>query len=146
MSSSRYEKLVKTIILLEAIEKIDVSGARQDLQEIARDVRYGGQWNGDFENVAETLDICGKIACYRCQYRETPECKAIIKREAAAAIRQLAKDKQDLEERIEQLEERIAIMSEGSQAEDDGPGDPDRPMAAWQKEVMENLENDRLPF
>ena len=146
MSSSRYEKLVKTIILLEALEKIDVTGARQDLQEIARDVRYGGKWDGDFEIVAETLDTCGKVACYRCQYKEAIECKAILKREAAAAIRQLAKDKQDLEERIEQLEERIAIMTEGSPAEDNGSEDPGRPMAAWQKEIMGNLDNDRLPF
>ena len=85
----------------------------QDLQDIAKDCRYGGEWHGKYEETAAALDKCAKNECVVCPYRGKirPGCREELKRDAAAAIRQAAKDREEMEETIQELKGRIEAMT-----------------------------------
>ena len=130
---SKYGTLSFTIGLLEAIRKgLHAEASDQmsehiaNLQKIARDIRYGGEWQGGpFEDVAEALELCAdgrKCAlCQRGAKKYGGSCTAELKEEAAAAIRMMGKTIKDLE-KAQEAEE------------------PKREPADWQKEIMQNAE------
>ena len=98
---SRYTALCVAIELCESARKLFSGSEEKDrasqiireLQDVAQDVRYGGEWHGDYEIVAESLTHCAEQQCQVCAYRKTGKgCSAVLKRDAAGAIRHLAKE------------------------------------------------------
>ena len=99
---SRYMALCVAIELCESARKIfskdpeekdRASEVIRELQDVAQDVRYGGEWHGDYEIVAESLTHCAEQQCQVCAYRKTGKgCSTALKRDAAGAIRHLAKE------------------------------------------------------
>lgn len=92
----QYKSVCAAIDVMEAIRRSlkqesrdGISTVIRDLQGIARDVRYGGEWDGDYEGLAEALDACRGRKCYQCTYKGRTECMYDLKSDAAAAIRQL---------------------------------------------------------
>ena len=135
---SRYSALSHAIELFEAITKIDFEDDRKALQDIAKDVRYGGQGKGDYEELARSLDTCTKMECFACKFKSDSGCKAALKRDAAAAIRQLSKSLKESREAHDRALETIAIQQ--TRLEELETTDP----AEWRKEVIEAA--DKLPF
>lgn len=104
---TRYESLSFAIDLIESIRRAlgeNGNDSRrtgdhiQNLQELARDVRYGGKWEdlGEAEEIAGALDCCGEgLNCTICPRRREMEtrggCPGNLKRDAAAMIRAMAK-------------------------------------------------------
>lgn len=126
---SKYSSLCTAINLVEACDKLMADSGKQsektieiirDLRNIAKDVRYGGQWNGDHETIATALECCKKIGrdCTICPYKKIggANCVSELKSDAAAVIRQLTKD----------LKEAREIATDK------------RKVAAWQRQDMEN--------
>ena len=119
---SRYTSICKALDLAEAVSKMigrdgetgeEWETVVQDLRDIAKDVRYGGRWDGDFEAMAQALIHCTKTGqeCMICPYRELRfegGCKNQIKRDAAAAIRQMGKDAREQREEIRNLKQAAA--------------------------------------
>ena len=130
---SRYSSICTAIGLIEAVGKMfgdqaareqKIEAIKRDLQDVARDVRYGGKWSGDYEIMAETLEVCANHDCNMCGYRNLrgsgESCTGRLKKDAAADIRQMAQDNS----------ERRKMIAEEEEEEDDGDGD----------------ESDRLPY
>lgn len=102
---SKYESLCVAIELCESARKIFPKGTDQkdatsevirDLQDIAKDVRYGGKWDGDFEVIAEMLGHCAENECPMCVYRKlNVGCSTTLKKDAAAAIRAMGKKEKE---------------------------------------------------
>lgn len=97
---SKYQSVTTAIQLVEACGHIMSGGLvlegnaaeiAQDLRDIARDARYGGKWEGDFEKVATALSYCEQLAtnCTVCPYKSEVACKQALKRDAKNAIRTL---------------------------------------------------------
>lgn len=97
---SKYQSVTTAIRLVEACGKIMGGGLVleghaaeivQDLQDIARDARYGGKWEGDFETVATALSYCEQldVNCSVCPYKKEVACRQALKRDAKNAIRTL---------------------------------------------------------
>lgn len=110
---SKYKSLCMAISLFETLERAfgrdsardaKMDTVRMDLQDIAKDVRYGGKWEGDFEVIAQILDRCANQECYKCQYKKIHDngesCTRMLKKDAAHAIRQMAKDNGELRDII----------------------------------------------
>ena len=133
---SRYKALCVAIELCESARKIFAADSEEkeqasevirELQDVAQDVRYGGKWQGDYEVIAESLEHCAENLCQLCAYRKIKTgCSVTLKKDAAAAIRHMAK-------RMKELEER------------EKPEKPAEP-AEWQKEIMDAIEQGKLPY
>ena len=144
---SRYSAISHAIELFEALEKADFEEDRKALQDIGKDVRYGGKWEGDYEELARSLDTCSKMECFACKFRETTACKTALKKDAAHAIRQMAVTIRNLNESLSAAMENVntltdekeALLARVEEAEEE------REPADWQKEIMETGE-DRIPF
>ena len=107
---SKYSSMCKTIDLMLAVGNMMTSNGYEagkmatiieDLRAVARDVRYGGVWDGDFESTAAALCSCKNVDCAVCPYkgmRDKGTCRAILKQDAAAAIRQMGKDARETRE------------------------------------------------
>lgn len=99
---SRYQALCIAIEMCESARKLFSTNSEEknkasevirELQDVAQDVRYGGEWHGDYEIVAEMLRHCAENRCAFCAYRKTGTgCSAELKKDAARAIRHLAKE------------------------------------------------------
>jgi len=110
---SRYTSLCAAIRIVEGIRGIFKTGSvqeqksdeiRRDLMDIAKDVRYGGEWNGDYEIVAKCLESCVNMNCAVCGYRkmlQNGSCTEALKKDAAAAIRHLGRESAKREEATE---------------------------------------------
>lgn len=116
---SRYDSLCKAISVMTSIKatmesngliSTGMQSVIEDLRAIARDVRYGGVWDGEFERVASALNICKDMNCTICPYQDkrSTGCKSILKEDAAAVIRQLAKTKKELLDMIAGMDSTIA--------------------------------------
>jgi len=97
---SKYQSVTTAIQLVEACGHIMSGGLvlegnaaeiAQDLRDIARDARYGGKWEGDFEKVATALSYCEQldVNCSVCPYKNEVACRQALKRDAKNAIRTL---------------------------------------------------------
>lgn len=95
---SKYQSVSTAIQLVEAAANIVGNGLIaegktgeiiRDLRDIAKDVRYGGEWDGDYESVAQMLGYCSakKENCSVCPYRKEMACVQRLKRDAMHAIR-----------------------------------------------------------
>ena len=103
---SRYDSMVFAIALMESIRRAlgeygqdehKTGDHIRNLQDIAKDVRYGGEWHGAHEIIAEELTCCERSECTVCPRRnEKPFCKLNLMHEAAQVIRQMDKTIQDL--------------------------------------------------
>lgn len=143
---TKYGALCAAIRLCEAVRDMEkdrdgIEGAVSELRDVARDVRYGGEWTGDREKLAEVLEECDSGACYMCHLSRKAGCKREIKREAAAAIRSQGKTIKSMEEEIAKLKAEIDAMRGDAYDSDYQAPEP----AEWQKEIMERLE-DIAPF
>ena len=112
-----------------------------NLRAVARDVRYGGEWHGDKDKLAEELEECGSGMCLECHLRKRAGCRKALKEEAAAAIRQQAKIIENLQEEVGRLKAEVDSMR--GEAYDSDLASPEP--AEWQREIMERLE-DAAPF
>lgn len=100
---SRYTSLCKAITLFEDIRtafRDDQEDAEKysevirDLQDVAKDVRYGGEWHGDQDIIAGCLEFCAENECALCTYHNIKiGCSRTLKKDAAAAIRALGQKK-----------------------------------------------------
>lgn len=113
---SRYQSLGLAIDLMMWIVRAvgdsegKLAATIQDLRDISKDVRYGGQIETDsrYDRIAEALDLCavtGK-ACAVCSYEglmEDGACIRQLKRDAANTIRGQADKIRKLEEQIEAM-------------------------------------------
>lgn len=97
---SKYQSVTTAIQLVEACGHIMGGGLvlegnaaeiAQDLRDIARDARYGGKWEGDFETVATALSYCEQLDrnCSVCPYKKEVVCRQALMRDAKNAIRTL---------------------------------------------------------
>lgn len=95
---SKYQSVSTAIQLVEAAANIVGNGLIaegktgeliRDLRDIAKDVRYGGEWDGDYETVATALGYCAEqgFNCSICPYRKEMACRQRLKRDAMHAIR-----------------------------------------------------------
>ena len=136
----KYESVGKAIRLFDEIrrdfvtgdsERDGISSIIRDLTEISKDIRYGGEFNGNFESVARNLNRCANRECSVCGYRGTNggECARAIKNDGAAAIRQL-------ERKIELMKQQIDDMRGDVWPEDEYPPREETEPAEWQKEIM----------
>ena len=75
---SKYSSMCKTIDLMLAVGNMMTSNGYEagkmatiieDLRAVARDVRYGGVWDGDFESTAAALCSCKNVDCAVCPYK-----------------------------------------------------------------------------
>jgi len=110
---SRYTSLCAAIRIVEGIREIFQIGTvqeqksdeiRRDLMDIAKDVRYGGVWSGDYEIVAKCLEECAEQNCFVCGYKKllpNGSCTEALKKDAAAAIRHLGRESAKREEATE---------------------------------------------
>ena len=110
---SKYESICTAIDLCEVAKKIFAHNVNndmkaeiiiRDLQNIAKDVRYGGKWEGGDESLdrmADEMDICAMMKHPICKRNGNPECSKRMKQDAAAALRYAS-------QRIRELEEQIA--------------------------------------
>lgn len=112
-----------------------------NLRAVARDVRYGGEWHGDKDKLAEELEGCGSGMCLECHLRKIAGCRKALKEEAAAAIRQQAKVIENLQAEVGRLKAEVDSMR--GEAYDSDLASPEP--AEWQREIMERLE-DAAPF
>lgn len=112
-----------------------------NLRAVARDVRYGGEWHGDKDKLAEELEACGSGMCLECHLRKIAGCRKALKEEAAAAIRQQAKIIETLQAEVGRLKAEVDSMR--GEAYDSDMDSPEP--AEWQREIMERLE-DAAPF
>ena len=98
---SKYQSVSTAIQLVEAAAKIMGGGLIsegktgeiiQDLRDLAKDARYGGKWDGDYETVATALGYCADPGnnCSICPYRKETACKQRLKKDAMFAIRHLS--------------------------------------------------------
>lgn len=153
---SKYESVCKAIGICESARRLfsidsterrNTNEAIRDLQEIARDVRYGGKWEGDFESVAESLDYCAENMCGLCLYKkiQDSECRRTSKKDAAAVIRQLVAMLKAKDETIAAMAEQIEEMRGDAFDSDYQPTEPTEP-AEWQKEIMEAVKEGKLPY
>lgn len=107
---SKYQSLTTAIQLVEAAAKIIMGGGLipegkagemiiQDLRDLAKDARYGGEWDGDYETVATALGHCAEpgINCSICPYHKEQHCKQRLKKDAMFAIRHMSKKLQKYE-------------------------------------------------
>lgn len=105
---SKYQSISTAIQLVEATASIVGKGLTaewktgeilRDLRDIAKDVRYGGEWNGDYETVAQALGYCTEIGtnCSVCSYRKETDCRQALKSDAKYAIRDLSARLQEYE-------------------------------------------------
>lgn len=105
---SKYQSVSTAIQLVEAAANIVGNGLIaegktgeiiRDLRDIAKDVRYGGEWNGDYETVAQALGYCTEIGtnCSICPYRKETACRQKLKSDAKYAIRDLSARLQEYE-------------------------------------------------
>jgi hypothetical protein len=142
---TRYEALSAAIAMVEGAAAVfkheeynqHVLETKEILQDIAKDVRYGGEWRGAEDKLTYALDRCVKMECNLCKMHNTPQCKMQLKKEAAMAIRQQRKT-------ILELKAELDAMR--GDADD---SDLERPEPAeWQKEIMHEMEGhaDVLPF
>lgn len=118
---SRYTSLCKAIDLALAVGHMmsetgysseHIEEMIEDLRNTAKDVRYGGRWDGDFEMMAESLDCCVNVGCGMCPYkglRDQGACRAQLKKDGAAAIRQLGKDAREAREKNRKLMDELNI-------------------------------------
>ena len=67
---SKYNSVLLAIELLETVRRTmgegigsvgKINDVISDLQHIARDVRYGGHWTGDYMTTAAALDPCASM-------------------------------------------------------------------------------------
>lgn len=107
---SRYSSLCTAIQLLESVRKIvvdktEVNQIIADLQDIAKDARYGGQWHGDGESIADALENCAQkqMECGRCPYKDYrgKGCASMLKKDAARTIRAMGKNSEEKKEKKE---------------------------------------------
>ena len=146
----RYNSICEAIQLLEqirralkgAIDEGKTSAIIRDLQDIAKDVRYGGQWEGKHREMAEDLENCANNSCAVCNFRALqPGCTAKLKMDAAKALRQAEDTIKKQAASIEELSSELADVYEKLTGEDT-PREP----AEWQKEIMEAVAEDKLPY
>lgn len=146
---SRYQSLCKAVQLMETMRHIlrgDAEGVAvaseiiTDLQDIAKDVRYGGKWVGNYEKMAEDLEACTRAGqgCMTCAFhdRMANGCRGELKKEAAACIRQMAS-------KIESMAEEISKLR-WERGEDETATD----LRKWQEEDMArgNRPPERFPW
>lgn len=91
---SKYSSVEKAIRMLEGIrslcdvKKVDV--VLDDLRSIMKDIRYGGRWEGNNEDLAKSLSVCANAeGCYNCKYRGAA-CRQSMMNDASMAIRYLS--------------------------------------------------------
>lgn len=118
---SRYTSLCKAIDLALAVgHMMSETGYSSehleemiaDLRDVAKDVRYGGRWEGDFETMAQALDCCVYVGCAGCSYkglRDQGDCRGQLKKDAAAAIRYLGKEAREEREKNRKLMDELNI-------------------------------------
>ena len=119
---NRYQAMCVAIELCQSARKIfgkEPEGKEtaneiiQELQEVARDVRYGGKWVGDYEDIAQCMEKCAETDCTQCPYRtlQGNGCRSKAKKVAAAVIRQLEYELKEKEEKIRTLERQMKDTS-----------------------------------
>lgn len=144
---SRISAIQAAIRLCEAVRELagetdQMEVTIESLRAVARDVRYGGEWHGDKDKLAEELEKCGSgESCFDCHLRKVPGCRKALKEEAAAAIRQQDKTIESLRTEVAQLKAEVDSMR--GEAYDSDLASPEP--AEWQREIMERLE-DAAPF
>lgn len=144
---SRIKAMHGAIRLCEAIRELageteQMEETIESLRAVARDVRYGGVWEGNQRKLAEELEGCGSgESCLDCHLRKVPGCRKALKEEAAAAIRQQDKTIESLRTEVEHLKAEMDSMRGNAYDSDHKPPEP----AEWQREIMERLE-DAAPF
>lgn len=115
---SRYQAMCVAIELCESARKVfgkepegreTASEIIRELQDVARDVRYGGKWVGNYEEIAQCMEKCAEEDCALCPYRTLlgKGCRSKSKKVAAAVIRQLEYELKEKEERIRTLERQM---------------------------------------
>lgn len=99
---SKYQSITTAIQLVEAAAKIISGGGLipegkageiiQDLRDMAKDARFGGEWDGDYETVVTALRYCADLGfnCSTCPYHKETACKQRLKKDAMFAIRNLS--------------------------------------------------------
>lgn len=142
----RIKAMQVAIRLCEAVREL--TGETEQMEEtignlraVARDVRYGGEWHGDKDKLAEELEECGSGMCLKCHVRKLEGCRKALREEAAAAIRQQAKIIETLQAEVGRLKAEVDSMR--GEAYDSDLASPEP--AEWQREIMERLE-DAAPF
>lgn len=114
---SKYSSVLMAIEMMESVRRAmgegigstgKINDIISDLQHIARDVRYGGHWTGNFEKTACSLELCVEAGrnCQMCVYArqfEEGRCIKELKKDAASALRY-----QDA--KIKELEQHLMTM------------------------------------
>ena len=118
---SRYQAMCVAIELCESARRLFQDGSKEketasevigELQDVARDVRYGGKWEGDYESIAQALGYCTEIGCSIigcsiCPYRKEIDCRQQLKRDAMHAIRAMGARLKEQQAEIErQIKEK----------------------------------------
>ena len=145
----RIKAMQVAIRLCEAVREL--TGETEQMEEtignlraVARDVRYGGEWHGDKDKLAEELEECGSGTCLECHLRKIAGCRKALKEEAAAAIRQQARIIETLQAEVGRLKAEVDSMR--GEAYDSDLASPEP--AQWQKDMMAAMEaeSDTLPY
>ena len=147
---SKYNSVLLAIEMMETVRRTmgegigsagKINDVISDLQSIARDVRYGGHWTGDYMGTASALELCAEAGhnCAMCEYdrmHDEGQCIKEMKNDAAAAIRYQA-------EKIRRLMDQIQTVTRQRDAAEAQLCSEDvkdaRQTAEWQIEDMRNL-------
>ena len=114
---SKYNSVLLAIEMMETVRKTmgegigsagKINDVIRDLQGIARDVRYGGHWTGDYMGTASALELCAEAGhnCAMCEYdrmHDEGQCIRELKNDAAAALRYQAEKIRSLLEQIKEI-------------------------------------------
>lgn len=147
---SKYNSVLLAIELLETVRRTmgegigsvgKINDVISDLQSIARDVRYGGHWTGDYMGTASALELCAEAGhnCAMCEYDRMHDeggCIQELKKDAAAAIRYQA-------EKIKNMTDQIRTITRQRDAAEARLSSEDvreaRQTAEWQIDDMRKL-------
>lgn len=147
---SKYNSVLLAIEMMETVRRTmgegigsagKINDVISDLQSIARDVRYGGHWTGDFMATASALEMCAEAGhnCAMCEYdrmHDEGQCIKELKNDAAAALRYQA-------EKIRSLMDEIKTVTRQRDAAEARMCSEDvreaRQTAEWQIEDMRKM-------